>query len=189
MARSILRATNKIGLNIDLAPTIIDLVGGMVPDIMDGQSLKPWLYGNQSVSDEKQQFLIEYYGNAESYEKTVCCADIYPCDLDGWTNYCDSWNNTYHCVRMIDARDTINQINGTIYCQFKCYGPGRQEVECEDDGSAQSYGEYYELDTDYYELDNKMLQLNDTTKQMYDNMMQNFLTCKGQTECNTLRQG
>ena len=74
--------TNKVALNIDLAPTIIDLVGGMVPDIMDGQSLKPWLYGNQSVSDEKQQFLIEYYGNAESYEETLCCADIYPCDLD-----------------------------------------------------------------------------------------------------------
>ena len=38
--------TPHIGLNIDLAPTFIDLAGGTVPDDMDGRSLKPVLTGN-----------------------------------------------------------------------------------------------------------------------------------------------
>ena len=35
--------TPRIALNIDLAPTFIELAGGEVPDDMDGRSLRPVL--------------------------------------------------------------------------------------------------------------------------------------------------
>ena len=179
--------TDKIALNIDIAPTIIEMSGGTVPDYMDGESLMPWLLGQKTVS-KKQQFLVEYHGEAGKYDATQICADVYPKNISGWSNYCDSWNNTYDCIRMIDD-ENMKQVNGTIYCQFKCYGPGKIEVECDDDGSAQVYGEYYELDDDYYEINNAMLELNNNSKQMYDNMITQFLDCKGQKQCNSLRQG
>jgi arylsulfatase A-like enzyme len=36
---------------IDLAPTLVDLVGGTVPDSWDGGSLKPWLLGDRQDND------------------------------------------------------------------------------------------------------------------------------------------
>ena len=183
--------TDKIAVNIDLAPTIIELAtgdGSMVPDYMDGQSLVPWLMGKADKNEtEKQQFLVHYNGEGNGYQDTQICADVYPKVIEGWSNYCDSWNNTYDCVRMIDKGD--KEVNGTIYCQFKCFGPGKVEVECDDDGTAQVYGEYYELDSDYFEINNGMKGLNNNTKKMYDQMLETFVDCKGQSQCNSLRQG
>ena len=133
--------------------------------------------------------MVEYSGSGSKYNVTQACLDIFPEDLGGWTNWCDSWNNTFDCVRMIDGSQAVGQLNGTKFCRFTCYGAGRVEVPCEDDGSAQVVGEFYALDEDAYELSNLMWSLNSTTKQMYDDTLGKLLACSGQTECNALRMG
>ena len=45
---------------IDLAPTFLDIYGGeAVPHVMDGHSLRPWLFG-QSPADWRQEVVCEY---------------------------------------------------------------------------------------------------------------------------------
>eukprot|EP01084_Bolivina_argentea_P019084 35508_1 len=186
--------TDIMALNIDIAPTLIDLANGQIPNYMDGMSLKPYLFDSKyhykniqermdnEIKSIKQQFLVEYHG--EDQPQNSECDYVYgACDRP-----IDSWNNTYSCVRMIDGEDM--QVNGTIYCQFKCFVPKTHiEIQCPDKNVAQFSGEFYDLDKDYYELNNNMLSLNSTTNGMYEQMLQSFKNCKGQTQCNALRQG
>jgi len=48
-------------LNIDLAPTLLDLAGAHVPDAVDGRSLAPFLRGNPPAT-WRTDVLIENYG-------------------------------------------------------------------------------------------------------------------------------
>lgn len=51
---------NEIVLNIDLAPTFLDLAGVKIPPQMDGHSILPLLYGNKRKKTKWQDtFLIE----------------------------------------------------------------------------------------------------------------------------------
>ena len=176
--------SDKIVLNVDVAPTIVDLATGSVPEIYDGRSFVPYLTkeGNELSASTQQQFLIEYYG--EGGAEPVCCGNGIPgfgCQL------CDNKNNTYRCARVING--TANEVNGTIFCNFLCYdSEGKEEVECEK-GTPQGDGEYYELETDYFELDNAMNTLSAETKKKYNDMIDSFMQCSGQSECNKLREG
>ena len=46
-------------LNIDLAPTILDLIGAPIPNYMQGESMKPLLLGAETKW--RESFLFEYY--------------------------------------------------------------------------------------------------------------------------------
>ena len=177
-------------------PTLVELTAGTVPQDFDGRSVVQYFFNDDYhyyddgdrkdtvASNLTQQFLIEYYG--ESWSGTAdglnCCG--------GWPTFlcqiCDSWNNTYSCVRQIDGSN--NEVNGTQYCQFKCYGDGYIEVPCMA-GTPQGDGEYYQLENDYYELDNVMSKLSKNDKTQKENMRAKFLKCQGQNECNELREG
>merc|ERR1712228_960027 len=72
------KTTDQFALNIDIAPTIVDMATGKIPNEMDGMSLLPYLSEsklsnhakNMNQATANQQFLIEYYG--EQYDaKTV----------------------------------------------------------------------------------------------------------------------
>lgn len=52
-------STSKIGLNLDIAPTILDIAGLTVPAHMQGRSLKPLLEGT-SPSDWRESFVFSY---------------------------------------------------------------------------------------------------------------------------------
>jgi arylsulfatase A-like enzyme len=52
--------TDEIALNIDLAPTIIDLAGATVPRAMQGRSWRP-LFAGKKVPGWRQSFLAEYF--------------------------------------------------------------------------------------------------------------------------------
>eukprot|EP01084_Bolivina_argentea_P080735 146220_1 len=67
--------TDIIALNIDIAPTLIELTGNKIPKHMDGKSLIKYIFNdkyyykkndkrNKNNLNLKQQFLIEYYGDA-----------------------------------------------------------------------------------------------------------------------------
>eukprot|EP01083_Nonionella_stella_P013728 38622_1 len=170
--------SNFVALNIDIAPTLIDIAGGSVPSYMDGMSLTAYLSEDtMDAKNIKQQFLVEYYG--EIANKTTGLFGPYDHPID-------SWNNTYSCVRMINGKQ--NRLNGTIYCKFKCYDrQSHIEVECPDKDVPQFYGSMYDLDADYYQLDNVILNLNETEDADYMDVMTSLLNCKGQTQCNSLR--
>lgn len=61
------QVTESFALNIDFAPTILDIAGVEVPDYMHGRSLKPILAGN--TPDEWRQSI--YYHYYENYWLTV----------------------------------------------------------------------------------------------------------------------
>lgn len=49
-------------LNIDLAPTMLDLAGITPPNFMDGQSFKPMLLGAAKPTVSRTDFLVEHQG-------------------------------------------------------------------------------------------------------------------------------
>jgi N-acetylglucosamine-6-sulfatase len=60
------KSTNQFALNIDLAPTILDLIGEDIPDKIDGKSLAPLLKGEDKVIHDR--FLIESYNKDDKGE-------------------------------------------------------------------------------------------------------------------------
>ena len=56
-------------LNIDFAPTFMEIGGTPVPDLVDGRSLTPLLTGNPPPADWRSAFLVEYYKNGSAAEE------------------------------------------------------------------------------------------------------------------------
>ena len=184
--------TSKVAVSIDIAPTLIELATGnshAVPEEMDGHSLASWMRTDTASdidSQHSEQFLVEYYGRSGHEMCHSRWSEVV--GDNGWSNWCDGVNNTYHCIRGISNQ----QRNGSIYCKFKCFKPGandsyREEVECDDDGSAQLYGEHYDLESDPFQLINSMLTLSAAERAYYDRMLRQFMDCKGRRECDPLR--
>jgi N-acetylglucosamine-6-sulfatase len=55
------RVVDQFALNLDLAPTLLDLAGVTVPGAMQGRSLRPLLAGERV--NWRDSFLIEYYSD------------------------------------------------------------------------------------------------------------------------------
>lgn len=53
------RRVPALTLNVDFAPTLLDLAGAAVPDGMQGRSLAPWLRG-ESPADWRREFYYEH---------------------------------------------------------------------------------------------------------------------------------
>jgi N-acetylglucosamine-6-sulfatase len=131
----------EIILNIDIAPTFIDLATNFhqpppPPPGMDGQSFKTVLLSDGLVPSSawRTEFLVEHAGEVQevvsecpqlSHQKVSYCFPDCVCE--------DSSNNTYGCVRIINA--TVN----FIYCLFA------------DD---ESFVEVYNLTNDPFQLKN-----------------------------------
>jgi arylsulfatase A-like enzyme len=58
------RIANELALNVDLAPTILDLAGLPIPAEMQGRSLRP-LIENQTPSDWRDSFFFSYTDDPE----------------------------------------------------------------------------------------------------------------------------
>ncbi|GGK27430.1 acetylglucosamine-6-sulfatase [Yeosuana aromativorans] len=54
-------STDKLALNIDLAPTILDLAGIKAPDYMQGASMVPLFDTQKDDKDWRKAFMFEYY--------------------------------------------------------------------------------------------------------------------------------
>lgn len=131
------RTEQGVALNVDLAPTFLDLAGLPPRGDMDGVSLKPLLLGNASRSNRpRQSFLVEYTGEGEEskhHGKCPVLQDVSGCDPAVECECQDSKNNTYLCTRHISAEAN------TKICAF-------------DD--EESFVESYNLTGDPYELQN-----------------------------------
>jgi len=81
--------------HVDLAPTVIDIATGEVPQNWDGQSYLPLLSGNQQAT-WRQDALIQYFG-------------------EGITETCGSGNNTYHSVN----EEVVSWFSGFDFMPWK----------------------------------------------------------------------
>ncbi|XP_077970560.1 N-acetylglucosamine-6-sulfatase-like isoform X2 [Styela clava] len=108
-------------LNIDLAPTIIDIANGSsgnFPLTMDGRSIRPLFQAKSSKNAAdtwRKDFLVEYQG--EGFAVSKFCPQlgfgVSQCFPDCVCE--DAYNNTYSCVRTLDPGSPDKNI---MYCEF-----------------------------------------------------------------------
>ncbi|XP_041366785.1 N-acetylglucosamine-6-sulfatase-like [Gigantopelta aegis] len=102
-------------LNIDLAPTFLDLARIRPPSDMDGVSMVPILHPSKTTfEDIGRNFLVEHYG--EHTDEIANCPQYKDQGMANCNNHCvceDSWNNTYTCLR------STTQENIYKFCELK----------------------------------------------------------------------
>lgn len=106
-------------LNIDLAPTFLDLAGLKTPDSMDGRSILPLVRHDRhrknavQTSEWRNEFLIEHQGEWKKHNNG--CPQYDGMKLSNCFPDCvceDAANNTYQCLRVKKSPTDI------IFCQF-----------------------------------------------------------------------
>lgn len=135
-------------LNIDLAPTILEMSGIREKYKMDGKSILNDIIesnNNNNNNDMKSRnFLVEYEGEHDvgRGKKNPCYEDnnnLKLCYPETCCKCFDSKNNTYLCLRRISGRENI------IFCLF------------DDD---ESFIEFYDINRDPYQQINLSRQIN-----------------------------
>ncbi|XP_047106793.1 N-acetylglucosamine-6-sulfatase-like [Schistocerca piceifrons] len=152
-------------LNIDIAPTVIDIANLSSLVELDGKSFKESLAGQNTTGRE---FVIEYVGEGSDLTVDEECPLVLDnklmyCSVDGSCKCQDSRNNTYSCLRRISAAENI------LYCQF-------------DDDEA--FKEAYDINADPDQLNNLAYQLSADVVSEYESTLQYMSTCAG-AACNS----
>lgn len=183
--------TDRPVLNVDVAPTIYQIVTGKTephPN-MDGSSILPYLQSVQETIDgqgeetdpfHREDFLISYSGEGQEpcgfkpFNSKEC-----PSEPEDMFRYADSFNNTYHCVRSIRAKGF--EKGPFIWCsEGNCKVPPgvRGEIYCrfEDD---ESFVEYYDLENDPWQLNNTAKYLTDEQIVYFESRLEHLRSCKG----------
>ena len=85
-----IKAAQKIDdlvLNIDLAPTFLDLAGITPPDTMDGQSFKSALINGSLGSETRTDFLVEHTGEYDFKQPGCPQLDGQPLNVSLYSYY------------------------------------------------------------------------------------------------------
>ena len=149
-------------INIDLAPTIVDMAGlNSADEKFDGLSFLSLLGDAESDApiQSRDSFLVEYHGEGD-------CARNFPDECRGIADehmcFCtvqyqckcqDSGNNTYSCVRKMTAEEN------SIYCMFQ---------------DNENFVELYDLYEDPYQLENRVLVTPKEKLDAYKHELQDF---------------
>lgn len=181
-------------VNIDIAPTILDLAGLAIPRHFDGESFKPLFTSKNlliksttaKVSRMPRQSLskknvYQAYNASVAYRKTILiehsgegkdtnedCEDLGPnlsiCDADFDCKCADSKNNTYACLRHLGKEENF------LFCVWE-----------NDD----YFEEMYDLLKDYNQLRNVAYSLSPEKHKKLIATLNNFKKCRGR-RCNKL---
>ncbi|XP_069022326.1 glucosamine (N-acetyl)-6-sulfatase (Sanfilippo disease IIID), b [Embiotoca jacksoni] len=122
-------------LNIDLAPTILDISGVNLSSVnVDGQSFFSQMAPSLRNGTARPYFLVEYNGEGHLTTDPSCpklgpgLSQCFPdCVCE------DAFNNTYACVRTLDGKQDLQ------YCEF---------------ADTESFVEMYNLTSDPHQLEN-----------------------------------
>jgi N-acetylglucosamine-6-sulfatase len=116
---------DELALNIDLAPTALELAGVKTEQAMDGRSLVPLLAGKRP-DDWRESFLIEYYSDTVfprirnmGYRavRTLRYKYIHYTDLEGMDELYDLRNDPYEMDNVIDdpeMRAALEELKGRL---------------------------------------------------------------------------
>ena len=169
---------SAVTLSIDLAPTFLDIGGGGDAQAqgMDGRSALLTLRQAGSLQPEaNRSFLVEYHGESYARPEGGQCDNTWAEGLACWPEgmeplapgpfagglLCscqDSANNTYACVR------TLNATADTMYCEFK---DRHRTVE------------YYDLSKDPWQMDNRAHTLGYEVRTALSAQLARFRSCTG----------
>ncbi|XP_035039929.1 glucosamine (N-acetyl)-6-sulfatase (Sanfilippo disease IIID), b isoform X1 [Hippoglossus stenolepis] len=150
-------------LNIDLAPTIMDITGLNLSSVnVDGQSFLSQMAPSLRNGSVRPFFLVEYTGEGHPTTDPACpklgpgvsvCAQCFPdCVCE------DAYNNTYACVR------TLNGNNNLQYCEF---------------ADSESFVEVYNLTSDPHQLENIVKKVDPTILQEMNQRLIKLQSCEG----------
>uniref|UniRef100_A0AAX7SC44 N-acetylglucosamine-6-sulfatase n=1 Tax=Astatotilapia calliptera TaxID=8154 RepID=A0AAX7SC44_ASTCA len=142
-------------LNIDLAPTILDIAGVNLSSVnVDGQSfLAPSLRNGTA----RPYFLVEYTGEGQPTSDPTCPKlgpGVSQCFPDCVCE--DAYNNTYACVRTLDSKMNMQ------YCEF---------------ADSESYVEVYNLTSDPHQLENIVKKVDPSILQIMNQRLIKLQSC------------
>ncbi|GBO18269.1 N-acetylglucosamine-6-sulfatase, partial [Araneus ventricosus] len=128
-------------LNIDLAPTFLELANIPIPEDVDGESFAPYLKKSKGKPSNRTSFIIEHQGESTNKPIPGCpqykAGEVHTCEINCICE--DSWNNTYICVRQLSDKENL------ISCVFK---------------DREDFGEAYNISQDPFQLKNVFPSLN-----------------------------
>jgi arylsulfatase A-like enzyme len=180
--------TDRPVLNVDIAPSIYELVTGQTqaPENMDGGSIIPYLLSLQGEIEGKgpaedpyhrEDFLVSYYGEGTEpcglYVKQ--CPSAPPAEF----RINDSLNNTYHCVRSLTASGY--QHGSYNFCKDGvCAAPTatRDSIYCRFEDS-EHFVEYYDHSQDPWQLNNRADELTQEERDYFELRLTQLRSCKG----------
>ena len=123
------KLVDQMVLNIDLAPTFIDLAGAEVPKTMQGRSWKSLLEG--STADWRKEYYYEYFAEKEYGSPHVRAIRTEWAKLIKYPNH-DEWTELFDLSA--DPYETKNLINDPAHAEL------RQKLESEFKKQAEAIG-------------------------------------------------
>uniref|UniRef100_A0A8C4E1N0 N-acetylglucosamine-6-sulfatase n=1 Tax=Dicentrarchus labrax TaxID=13489 RepID=A0A8C4E1N0_DICLA len=147
-------------LNIDLAPTILDISGVNLSTVnVDGQSFLSQMAPSLRNGTARPFFLVEYTGEGHPTTDPACpklgpgLSQCFPdCVCE------DAFNNTYACVRTLDGQQNLQ------YCEF---------------ADSESFVEVYNLTSDPHQLENIVKKVDPTILQAMNQRLIKLQSCAG----------
>ncbi|GFQ75123.1 n-acetylglucosamine-6-sulfatase [Trichonephila clavata] len=122
-------------LNIDLAPTFLELANIPMPKDFDGESFVPYLKNIKERFSNRTSFVIEHQGESTNKRIPGCPQykpeEVHTCEIDCICE--DSWNNTYICIRKLSNEENF------ISCIFN---------------DKENFGEAYNITKDPFQMKN-----------------------------------
>ncbi|XP_019937835.1 glucosamine (N-acetyl)-6-sulfatase (Sanfilippo disease IIID), b isoform X1 [Paralichthys olivaceus] len=154
-------------LNIDLAPTIMDITGLNLSSVnVDGQSFLSQMAPSLRNGSARPFFLVEHTGEGNPTTDPACpklgpgLSQCFPdCVCE------DAFNNTYACVRTLDGENNLQ------YCEF---------------ADSESFVEVYNLTSDPYQLENIVKKVDPVILQTMNQRLIELQSCKGDS-CRDLK--
>ncbi|XP_056874964.1 glucosamine (N-acetyl)-6-sulfatase (Sanfilippo disease IIID), b [Takifugu flavidus] len=149
-------------LNIDLAPTILDICGFNVSLAnVDGQSFLSQMAPSLRNGTARPFFLVEHTGEGHLTSDPSCPSlgpGLSQCFPDCVCE--DAYNNTYACVRTLDSSQNLQ------YCEF---------------ADSESFVEMYDLKSDPHQLENIVKKVDPSVLQVMNQRLIKLQSCQGQS--------
>ncbi|XP_029025052.1 glucosamine (N-acetyl)-6-sulfatase (Sanfilippo disease IIID), b [Betta splendens] len=147
-------------LNIDLAPTILDVSGLNLSSVnVDGQSFLSQMAPSLRNGTTRPFFLVEYTGEGNP-KADPACPQVGP-GLSQCFPDCvceDAFNNTYACVRTLDGAANLQ------YCEF---------------ADTESFVEVYNMTADPHQLENILKKVDPSVLQTMNQRLIKLQSCVG----------